>query len=106
MNSAAVQINDTVIVMGVGGIGINAVQGAVNAGASHVIAVDPVEFKRDTACKLGATQAFADIADAADAARDLTNGQGADSAIVTIGVTSSADVAAAFAAIRKGASSS
>lgn len=102
VNSAAVQINDTVIVMGVGGIGINAVQGAVNAGASHVIAVDPVEFKRDTACKLGATQAFADIADAADAARDLTNGQGADSAIVTIGVTSSADVAAAFAAIRKG----
>ena len=38
---------DTVIVMGIGGIGINAVQGAAHAGAAQVIAVDPVEFKRE-----------------------------------------------------------
>ena len=37
------------IVMGIGGIGINAVQGAAHAGASHVIAVDPVAFKREKA---------------------------------------------------------
>lgn len=37
----------TVIVMGIGGIGINAVQGAAHAGASQVIAVDPVAFKRE-----------------------------------------------------------
>ena len=35
--------------MGIGGIGINAVQGAAHAGASHVIAVDPVAFKREKA---------------------------------------------------------
>ena len=46
VNSAEVSPGDTVIVMGIGGIGINAVQGAAHAGASHVIAVDPVAFKR------------------------------------------------------------
>ena len=46
---ASVTAGDTVIVMGIGGIGINAVQGAAHAGASHVIAVDPVAFKREKA---------------------------------------------------------
>lgn len=41
VNSADVQVNDAVIVMAFGGIGINAVQGAAHAGAAHVIAVDP-----------------------------------------------------------------
>ncbi|WP_407818359.1 zinc-binding dehydrogenase, partial [Staphylococcus aureus] len=76
----------TVIVMGVGGIGINAVQGASHAGAAHVIAVDPVAFKRDSALKLGATHAVATMEEATDIARSFTNGQGADSAIVTVGV--------------------
>ncbi len=49
VNSAQVRPGDTVIVMGIGGIGINAVQGAIHAGATNVIAVDPVEFKRETA---------------------------------------------------------
>ena len=40
---------DTVVVVGIGGIGINAVQGAKMAGAKHVIAVDPIEFKREKA---------------------------------------------------------
>jgi NDMA-dependent alcohol dehydrogenase len=101
VNSAAVRSGDTVIVMGVGGIGINAVQGAAHAGASHVIAVDPVAMKRDVALKLGATQAFADIAQAADVARSLTNGQGADSAVVTVGVITGEHIAQAFSAVRK-----
>ena len=45
------------IVYGIGGIGINAVQGARSAGARYVIAVDPVAFKRETALTLGATHA-------------------------------------------------
>ena len=102
VNSAQVQVGDTVIVMGVGGVGINAVQGAAHAGASHVIAVDPVQFKREMAEKLGATHSFADIDEAAEVARGLTNGQGADSAIVTVGVTKAEHVGQAFAAIRKG----
>ncbi len=101
VNSAAVQVGDTVIVMGIGGIGINAVQGAAHAGATHVIAVDPIPFKRDLAEKLGATECFADIAEAGEFARSVTNGQGADSAIVTVGVTAADHVAAAFATIRK-----
>ncbi|MBA3605520.1 MAG: NDMA-dependent alcohol dehydrogenase [Actinomycetota bacterium] len=101
VNSAKVYPGHTVIVMGIGGIGINAVQGAAHAGASHVIAVDPVEFKREKAMELGATEAFADMAEATEFAQSVTNGQGADSAIVTVGVTKGEHIAQAFQAIRK-----
>ena len=86
MNAAAVTPGDVVIVVGIGGIGVNAVQGAHHAGASAVIAVDPLELKRDTALKLGATHAFADIGEATEVARSLTDGQGADAAILCVGV--------------------
>ena len=92
---------DVAIVMGVGGIGINAVQGAAHAGAATVIAVDPVPFKQATALKLGATHAFASMDEAADYARSITNGQGADVAIVSVGVTTGEHIAEGFAAIRK-----
>ncbi|MGW1545898.1 NDMA-dependent alcohol dehydrogenase [Streptomyces sp. NPDC002346] len=101
VNGAEVKPGDVVIVMGSGGIGINAVQGARHAGASHVIVVDPVEFKRETALKLGATEAYDNIAEATEFARSVTNGQGADSAIVTVGVISGENVGDAFNAIRK-----
>ena len=101
VNSAEVGPGDTVIVMGIGGIGINAVQGAAHAGATNVIAVDPVAFKREKALELGATHAFADIAEADAFAKSVTNGQGADSAIVTVGVVHGEHVAQAFDAIRK-----
>jgi S-(hydroxymethyl)glutathione dehydrogenase/alcohol dehydrogenase len=100
--SAEVQPGDVVIVMGIGGIGINAIQGAAHAGAGRVIAVDPVAFKRESAMNLGATDACADIAEADELAKSLTNGQGADSAIVTVGVIRSEHVGQAFASIRKG----
>jgi NDMA-dependent alcohol dehydrogenase len=101
VNSADVRPGQTVIVMGVGGVGINAIQGASHAGAAHVIAVDPVRFKRDKALELGATHTFGDIEEAAEFARSLTNGQGADSAIVTVGVITGQHVGQAFSAIRK-----
>ncbi|QLL06364.1 NDMA-dependent alcohol dehydrogenase [Mycobacterium vicinigordonae] len=101
VNGAAVAPGDVVIVMGIGGIGINAVQGARYVGASHVIAVDPVAFKRDTALKLGANHAFATMDEATELARTLTNGQGADATIVTVGVLESEDIAVAFSSIRK-----
>ena len=99
--SANVQPGDTVIVMGIGGIGINAVQGAAIKGASHVIAVDPVELKREKAMELGATHAFGNMEEATAFAQSVTNGQGADSCIVTIGITKGEHVAEAFNAIRK-----
>jgi NDMA-dependent alcohol dehydrogenase len=101
VNSAEVRPGDVVIVMGVGGIGIHAVQGASHAGASAVIAVDPVEMKRQVASRLGATHVTASIAEAAVVARELTNGQGADSCIVCVGVTTGEHIGAAMEAIRK-----
>ena len=73
-----VRPGDTVIIMGIGGIGVSAVQGAAHAGARRVFAVDPVEFKREQAQQFGATHAFATIDEATDLARPVTNGQGAD----------------------------
>jgi S-(hydroxymethyl)glutathione dehydrogenase/alcohol dehydrogenase len=101
VNAADIEPGDVVLVIGVGGIGINAVQGARHAGAARIIAVDPVELKRRTALDFGATDAFAGSEEAADLARSLTNGQGADAAIVCVGVLTGADVARAFAAVRK-----
>jgi S-(hydroxymethyl)glutathione dehydrogenase/alcohol dehydrogenase len=101
VNRADVRPGDVVIVMGIGGVGIHAVQGARHAGAVEVVAVDPVEFKRDTALGYGATVAFADMAAATTYVRMHTNGQGADSAILTVGIMRSQYVGEAFDAIRK-----
>ncbi|TVT53937.1 NDMA-dependent alcohol dehydrogenase [Amycolatopsis rhizosphaerae] len=101
VNAGDVQPGDTVVVMGIGGVGINAVQGAAHAGASHVIAVDPVAFKREKALELGATEAYASMEEATESARDHTAGQGADVAVVTVGVTEGTHVAQAFGSIRK-----
>ncbi len=101
VNSAEVRPGQTVIVMGVGGIGINAVQGASHAGAGQVIAVDPLAMKRELAEQVGATHTFDNIDAAADFARSVTNGQGADSAIIATGVLQPDHVRDAFAAVRK-----
>jgi NDMA-dependent alcohol dehydrogenase len=101
VTAAKVAPGETVIVMGIGGIGINAVQGAAYAGASHVVAVDPVAFKREKAQEFGATETFETMEEAAEFARSVSNGQGADKAIVTVGVTTGEHVAQAFSSIRK-----
>jgi S-(hydroxymethyl)glutathione dehydrogenase/alcohol dehydrogenase len=101
VNAANVQPGEVVIVFGTGGVGINAVQGAWDAGAAHVIAVDAAPFKREIALKVGATAAFADLAEAADHARSLTDGQGADSTIVTLGVPTGQNIGDSLDSIRK-----
>ncbi len=101
VRAAQVQPGDVIIVMGVGGIGINAVQGAAHAGATRVIAADPVGLKRDAALRFGATDAAASIDEAAELARSLTNGQGADATIVAVGVLSGEHIAQAFDSVRK-----
>ncbi len=85
-NRAAVAVGDTVVVVGIGGIGINAVQGAAMAGARHVIAVDPVEFKREKAMEFGATHTFASMEEAMPAVMEMTVGMMADKVIMTPGV--------------------
>jgi S-(hydroxymethyl)glutathione dehydrogenase/alcohol dehydrogenase len=102
VNAADVKPGETVIVSGVGGIGINAVQGARYAGAKNLIAVDPLQNKREKAMELGATHAVGTIEEAADLARQMTNGNGADKAVVTAGLVTEEIVTGAFDAIGKG----
>jgi NDMA-dependent alcohol dehydrogenase len=92
---------DVVVVMGTGGVGMNAIQGAAHAGARIVVAVDPVAAKRELAEKLGATHSFGSIADAMPVIHAETNGQGADVSIVTIGRVEPEHIGEAFRAIRK-----
>jgi NDMA-dependent alcohol dehydrogenase len=101
VNAADVSPGQTIIVMGIGGIGISAVQGALHAGASQVIAVDPLEFKRQCALEFGATHAAASMAEATEIAQKYTEGQGADATIVTVGVTKGEHVHEALDSIRK-----
>lgn len=102
VNTAEVAPGDTVVVFGVGGLGINAVQGARLAGAKNIIAVDPLENKREKAMELGATHAFATGGEAIEAIPDMTNGQGADSAILTPGLMTEEIVTDGFNAVGKG----
>jgi S-(hydroxymethyl)glutathione dehydrogenase/alcohol dehydrogenase len=83
---ADVRPGETVVVVGIGGIGINAVQGAAMAGAKRVIAVDPVEFKREKAMEMGATHTFASMEEAFPMVTQMTEGQMADKVIMTPGV--------------------
>lgn len=101
-NSAGVRPGDHVIVIGAGGVGMSAVQGASLSGAATIVAVDPVAFKRETAERLGATHSAATLQEATRFVRSITEGQGADSAILAMSSPTNADVAEAFSAIGKG----
>jgi alcohol dehydrogenase (nicotinoprotein) len=100
--AAGVRPGETVVIYGIGGIGINAVQGARHAGAKNVVAVDPIAFKREKAEELGATHSAASAEQAQELVTNLTWGVGADNAIVTVGVVNEDVVESAFNVIRKG----
>jgi S-(hydroxymethyl)glutathione dehydrogenase/alcohol dehydrogenase len=86
VNRAGVRPGDTVAILGIGGVGISAVQGARVAGARRIIAVDPVEFKREQALRFGATHVYPSLDDAIAGVGALTWGQMCDSVICTFGV--------------------
>jgi NDMA-dependent alcohol dehydrogenase len=83
VSRAGVSAGDNVVVVGIGGIGINAVQGAAMAGAIRVIAIDPVEFKREKAMEMGATHTFASMEEALAPVQEMTWGAMADKVIMT-----------------------
>lgn len=83
---AGTQPGDNVAVIGIGGIGINAVQGAAAAGAKRVIAIDPLEFKREQAMEFGATHTYASLEDALAAVPELTWGELCDRVVLSTGV--------------------
>jgi NDMA-dependent alcohol dehydrogenase len=101
-NRAKVQTGDTVVVIGAGGIGTAAIQGARINGAAQIIAVDPVELKQKSAMRFGATHTAASAAEALDVVRDLTRGVMADSVVVSPSLISGEDVQAALSLTRKG----
>jgi NDMA-dependent alcohol dehydrogenase len=79
---AEVMPGDTVVVVGVGGVGINAVQGARMVGARNIVAVDPVEFKQKAALDFGATHTAGSMEEALPMVTELTRGQMADAVIL------------------------
>ncbi|MFF2410976.1 zinc-binding dehydrogenase [Streptomyces sp. NPDC058092] len=83
INTAALRPGQSTVVYGLGGVGLSAVLGARAAGAYPIIAVDPVQEKRELAVRLGATHAYAP-GQAVDAIRELTSG-GVELAVEAVG---------------------
>jgi len=85
-NTARVEAGATVLVLGLGGIGLSVVQGARIAGATRILASDPVASRRAAAQAFGATDLLDPATDdVVQAARDLTGGIGVDYAFETAG---------------------
>jgi NDMA-dependent alcohol dehydrogenase len=97
IHAAEVQPGDTVVVVGIGGIGINAVQGARLAGAEQILAIDPLEWKRSQAERFGATHTAASMEEALPLLAEITRGAMARSVILTIGVVKGEHIAPALA---------
>jgi NDMA-dependent alcohol dehydrogenase len=85
VDRAKVRPGEVVVVVGCGGVGSGAVQGARIAGARFVIAVDPVPFKLEKAKEVGATHTAASMLDAQFMLPELTMGRNADVVILTPG---------------------
>ncbi|WP_319454533.1 MULTISPECIES: NDMA-dependent alcohol dehydrogenase [unclassified Mycobacterium] len=99
---AGTKPGDTIVVIGTGGVGMNALQGARAAGAKHVIAVDPVDFKREVAPSFGATHTVNDAGAALQLVNELTWGVMADAVILTVGVLHTDLIPLALMMTRKG----
>lgn len=100
LNAARVRPGESVLVVGLGGVGLCAVQGARLAGAGQVIAVDPAPEKAELATRLGATDVLAPSAELARQVRRLTGGRGADHAVECVGRAQT--IRTAWSATRRG----
>jgi len=88
-HDARIKLGDRVAVVGLGAIGLLLVQMAKLAGAAHVVAIDPVEARRDLAMTLGADQAIdpRTAHDGPGATLKRSSGHGVDVAVETSGAT-------------------
>jgi len=101
LNTARVEAGATVLVLGLGGIGLSIVQGARIAGAARILASDPVAARRSAARSFGATDLLDPASDdVVQAAHDLTGGIGVDYAFESAG--RAALVQTGLGAIRNG----
>ncbi|ORL43122.1 alcohol dehydrogenase [Prescottella equi] len=93
---------DSVVVLGMGGVGCGAVQGAALSGARHVVVVDPSPFKRAEAKRFGATHTAESVEEAGALVRELTWGAMADVVVITVGVMTGGLLAPAMSLLGKG----
>ncbi|GHE97398.1 hypothetical protein GCM10016455_17350 [Aliiroseovarius zhejiangensis] len=98
VNAAHIRPGQVVVVIGAGGVGLNAIQGARIAGASRIIAVDMNEGKLDTAIEFGATHGVLATDEAPWKAARLVAGRGADAVLVTVGALPAYDAAPRYLA--------
>jgi S-(hydroxymethyl)glutathione dehydrogenase/alcohol dehydrogenase len=86
LNTAGVTPGSSVAVIGCGGVGQSVIQGARIAGAAVIIAIDPIEARRGSSVRAGATHAVnpAD-GDPVAQVRELTHGRGADFTFEVVG---------------------
>jgi Zn-dependent alcohol dehydrogenase len=100
-NTADVAFGSSVVVVGIGGVGINCVQGAALSGAATIIAVDILDSKLDAARRFGATHTInAREQEPGPAVLELTGGRGADYAFAATG--SSKVISQILDMVRKG----
>ncbi|WP_069885529.1 Zn-dependent alcohol dehydrogenase [Streptomyces luteocolor] len=92
VNTADVAAGSSVAVIGCGGVGISAIQGARLKGAAQIVAVDPVASRREAALKFGATEAVAPD-ELADATQRITAGEGFDYVFEVVGKSATARTA-------------
>jgi len=101
VNTAQVTAGSSVVVVGAGGVGLNAIQGAALSGAFPVIAVDVLDHKLSAARHFGASHTLnPQTQDLAAEVRALTGGRGADYALITVG--SPAALAQSVSYVRRG----
>lgn len=85
-NTARPPVGSTIAVVGAGGVGLNVVQAACVAGVYRIIAIDPVEEKRQLAVEFGATETINPIAgQLANQVMEVTGGRGVDFAFECVG---------------------
>lgn len=89
-NDAQVKMGQSVVVFGVGGVGLNTVQAADMVSAHPIVAIDLVDSKLDMARRLGATHCFnaANMSDLSSRVLEVVGAQGSDVVVDTTGVAS------------------
>ena len=102
LNTANVSAGDTVVILGAGGVGLNAVSGARIAGASRIVVIDIQQNRLDAARRFGATDVIDSThAKPVEAVRDLLPG-GADHVFDFVGLKSVAEQGLAMLAVGGG----
>jgi S-(hydroxymethyl)glutathione dehydrogenase/alcohol dehydrogenase len=86
INTSNTQAGDAVVIIGAGGVGLNAISGALVAGASTIIAVDVADDKLEKAKRFGATHTINSTKVDAVAEVMAITGRGADSAFDFVGI--------------------